>query len=437
LDGQIIFQLPEINDIISQFFSQIQEAIPKFEPLLGYTASAPFILLAAAGIIFLGIAGEVFFRKTGMPDVLFLMVLGIIIGPVLGLVSQDAIRQIVPYFSAIALILIMYDGGLNLDIRNVIKSAPYAVVLSILGFITSVIVVTVVAFFGLEWELMQSILLGAIVGGSSSIIVFGLVNKLAISDQTRSILSLESAMTDILVTIVAFVLIGIIVSGIFDPNVALGSFANSVGIGVLLGFGIGIPWAFISSKIQNVQHSYMLTIGILFVIFFFEKSFGGSGALAPLIFGLMIGNKLFLSKYLKFKIPEIKADDPTHNQLTFLVRSFFFVFLGLLTGIDRIEYIFFGVVAGILIYVARMGFVKISIPKRLSIFDKKVTQVMIPRGLAAAVVATIPLTLDFPNAQAYPQIVSVIIMTSVVITTIGIVRMKRYSPINNAAELKK
>jgi len=37
-------------------------------------------------------------------------------------------------------------------------------------------------------------------------------------------------------------------------------------------------------------------------------------------------------------------DDPTHNQLTFLVRSFFFVFVGLMATFGQIEYMIFGIV---------------------------------------------------------------------------------------------
>ena len=50
---------------------------------------------------------------------------------------------------------------------------------------------------------------------------------------------------------------------------------------------------------------------------------------------------------------------------------------------------------------------------------------MIPRGLAAAVLATFPLTMGLPNAEAYPQIVFVIIMVSVIITTLGMGKAKK------------
>lgn len=423
---------------IKEIFSKSQEFIPQFSPIIGQVLSAPVLLLAGAIIIFLGVAGESFFKKTGIPDIAFLMILGVIIGPVLGIIPTNVVIKIVPYFAAIALILIMFDGGLNLDIRDVIKTAHYAVLLSIAGFITSVISVALVATYGLGWGLIESILLGTIVGGSSSIIVFGLVRRLPISDQTKSMLSLESAITDILVTIIAFVLIEMLISGILDPKLAAISFGKSVAVGLVLGFGIGIPWAYLTTRFQNAQHSYMLTIGILFVIFFVEKSLGGTGALAPLIFGLMLGNKQLISRYLKFKVPEISSDDPTHNQLTFLVRSFFFVFVGLLATIGRLEFIFFGIIGAVLIYLTRIGIVKISLRNRFSKFDNKVTVAMIPRGLAAAVVATIPLTMGLQNAEFYPQIVFVIILGSVIITTVALTKAKAHMPIDsNSSDVKK
>ena len=71
---------------------------------------------------------------------------------------------------------------------------------------------------------------------------------------------------------------------------------------------------------------------------------------------------------------------------------------------------------------------KITLTKRFSKLDKQVTYSMIPRGLAAAVLATFPLTLGLPNAEVYPQMVFFIILTSVIITTIGLGRSKKIPP---------
>ena len=90
-----------------------------------------------------------------------------------------------------------------------------------------------------------------------------------------------------------------------------------------------------------------------------------------------------------------------------------------------------GVIAAVLIYVGRIIVAKVSLTKRFSQLDKKVTEVMIPRGLAAAVLATFPLSYGLPNAEAYPQIVFFIIMTSVIITTIGLGQAKKIPPPDN------
>jgi cell volume regulation protein A len=158
------------------------------------------------------------------------------------------------------------------------------------------------------------------------------------------------------------------------------------------------------------------------------NSFGESGALTALVFGLMIGNKRHLSRILRFKVPRIEMDDPTHNQLTFLVRSFFFVFVGLMATFGQIEYMIFGIVITIAVFVGRAGVVKAVLTKKFSRLDKSVTNSMIPRGLAAAVLATYPITMGLPNAEAYPQMIFFIILSSVIITTIGLGKSKKIPP---------
>ena len=421
--------LSEIDlTLILNKFTELQNFITGLTVQEGVIASADVILLAAGVVIFLGVAGEAFFKKTGIPDVAFLMILGVIIGPVLGIIQAEAVIQVVPYFAALALIIIMFDGGLNLDIKHIVKTAHYSFTLAIVGFILSVIIISLATHYVLEWTWLESILLASIVGGSSSAIVFGLVRNIRISEETKSILSFESAVTDILATIIAFILFEAVLAGHFDLQTLQETIGRAVVVGLVLGFGVGIPWMYISTKFGNAQHAYMLTLAILFVLFFLANSFGESGALTALVFGLMIGNKKHLSKILRLKVPKIERDDPTHNQLTFLVRSFFFVFVGLMATFGEIEYVIFGVVVTIAVYVGRMSLVKAVLRKGFSKLDKSVTKSMIPRGLAAAVLATYPITMGLPNAELYPQMIFFIILSSVIITTIGLGKSKKIPP---------
>ena len=207
------------------------------------------------------------------------MILGVLIGPVFGIIQPEVVLEVVPYFAALALIIIMFDGGLNLEIKSMVKTAHFASILSIIGFVISVVTVTGLAHYWLEWGWIESILLGSIVGGSSSAIVFGLVRNLRISGDAKSMLSFESALTDILATIVAFVLFEAVLTGSLDINTLSDTIGRAIAVGLILGFGVGIPWMYLTTKLSNSQHAYMLTLGILFVLYFMANAFGESGAL--------------------------------------------------------------------------------------------------------------------------------------------------------------
>ena len=80
-------------------------------------------------------------------------------------------------------------------------------------------------------------------------------------------------------------------AGHFDLQTLQETIGRAVVVGLVLGFGVGIPWMYLSTKFGNAQHAYMLTLAILFVLFFLANSFGESGALTALVFGLMIGKQ--------------------------------------------------------------------------------------------------------------------------------------------------
>jgi len=103
--GQIdeVFPLFDFDtSLILDKIVEIQSSIATLSIQDAPIASAHVILLAAGVVIFLGVAGESFFKKTGIPDVAFLMIFGVIIGPVLGIIQPEAVIEVVPYFAALA-----------------------------------------------------------------------------------------------------------------------------------------------------------------------------------------------------------------------------------------------------------------------------------------------------------------------------------------------
>ena len=141
-------------------------------------------LVTIAAIFLIGAVGEVVFRRTQVPDVIWLLLAGVLIGPVSGVVSQAQLNAIAPYFGALTLVVVLFDGGTKLDLRDIFSAAPRSGALSILTFSASLFGVAGLAY-GLhrlgwlpaEWTWAHAVLLGAIVGGSSSIIIMPAMAK--------------------------------------------------------------------------------------------------------------------------------------------------------------------------------------------------------------------------------------------------------------------
>jgi cell volume regulation protein A len=388
---------------------------------------AVIAFLVAAVIIILGFLGEEFFNRTSIPDSILLLLFGVILGPIFHLFAHEELLAITPYFAALALIIILFDGGLNMDIREAVKNSPRALILGITGWILNVIVTALLTKYLLGWRLLNGLLLGSIVGGGSSIIVIALVRKLKVTEKIETVLSLESILTDVLCTVGAFTAINIILSGEVSLNSALGSVGIAFGVGILVGLGFGVAWLVILERIKGKPNAYMLTLAMLFLTFVVATNLNGNGALSALFFGLIIGNSRHIGKQLKFR-STISIDNSVrdfHSQISFLIRSFFFVFTGLLFSFSSYFSVIFGLLLSVIFLGIRFVVVKIAAVKsELSNYGTLMT-VMFPRGLAAAVLASLPLTSGVPDSQVLPEIAFIVIITTIIVTTVGVAVLKK------------
>jgi cell volume regulation protein A len=383
--------------------------------------------LVAAIIIILGFLGEEFFNRTSIPDSILLLLFGVLLGPVFQLFAHEELLAITPYFAALALIIILFDGGLNMDIREAVKNSPRALILAIIGWILNVIVTAAFTKMILGWRLLDGLLLGSIVGGGSSIIVIALIRKLKVTEKIETVLSLESILTDVLCTVGAFTTIKILLSGEVSIEAALGSVGIAFGVGILVGLVFGVAWLVILERIKGKPNAYMLTLAMLFLTYVVATNMNGNGALSALFFGLIIGNSRPIAKQLKFRTT-ISIDNDVrdfHSQISFLIRSFFFVFTGLLFSFSSYFSVFLGLLLSVTFLGIRFVVVKIATVKsELREYETLMT-IMFPRGLAAAVLASLPLTMLGSSYQIFPEIAFIVILTTIMITTVGVAAIKK------------
>jgi len=283
----------------------------------------------------------------------------------------------------------------------------------------------------LEKSVIVGLILGAIVGGTSSPIVIPLAARLRnLQDKTKVVLSIESIITDplcIVVVLAAFLMIT-------TPNASIGdgvkSLVSTFAVGGVVGALIGLVWLPVMHRIRKEQFSYILTLAIVFLIYSLTESWwGGAGALSCLSFGLVLGNGKKVLKMIDYQGKGFEMDDETkqfHSLTSFVIRTFFFVYLGMMVSFQKTEYIIIGILVLISLLILRYVAVFISTIKGgFEKDDKQTMTVMMPRGLAAAILAINfgPKFVDklMPGLTGFFEDVAfVIILGTAIITTIGV-----------------
>jgi len=154
-------------------------------------------LLALIGLVIVtGFFSGFLFEKARIPDVLLLLMMGVVISNWLGPETKDLIRSFAPYFGALALIMILFEGGLTLDFRSVAGQFHSAFVLALVNFLICMSLTTWAAHGWLHWGLFPSLMFGTIIGCTSSAVVMPTVNRLRSPESTKALAAMESVFSD-------------------------------------------------------------------------------------------------------------------------------------------------------------------------------------------------------------------------------------------------
>lgn len=397
-------------------------------------ASADVLTAFAAigGIIAIGFTATLIFERTRVPDLLILILLGLLIGPValtyfgFSFVPPGVLALATPYFTAMALMIILFDGGLNLRLREVVRYLNVVALHTGMTFILTLFLVAWVTVVVLGYPWLVGLLLGAVLAGTSSAVVIGIVRALRVSEETKILLTLESVVTDVLCVVTVIALIEFLRGG---PGASVSIVIFGLGqaflVALVLGVAVGIGWLLLLSRLEKKPFSYMLTIAVLFVLYALTESVGGSGAMASFVFGLILGNQREFGRRLLVR-PTLVVDDRIkqfHSELSFVIRTFFFVFLGLVFTFQfsvgwavssdlpalrsfngTFSLFLIGVVLTFLVIVS-VRFVAARVtalvrPKPPA--EKRVLWTVMGRGLAAAVLASLPFTIPAFTAPSSP-----------------------------------
>lgn len=346
-------------------------------------------------LIFCAHLFNAWFSRRRIPDVLLLMLIGILVGPVLGFVTPANLDEIGPVLASLTLLFILFDSGIDMKLDMVRRYWSGVVQVTFFSFVVSMATVTLVAYFLVDLELKASMMLGAMVAGTAAAIVIPLVRRMRVSVKTRVTLTLESAISGVLCIVIALAFI----EGYKLGNVSIGSMLGRVFASILMALVIGtvggIVWSSFMDRIRKLQNSMFLTPAFVFVIYGVAELLGYSGAIATLSFGLVLGNpEYFEMSFLK----KLRLNDMTpledneksfFKEFVFILKTYFFVYIGICIPFSNPLALAYGLVIAAALFVVRFALIAI-VGRKNTPEDRLTVSMMIPKGLVSAVLASMP-----------------------------------------------
>ncbi|HEV7298758.1 MAG TPA: potassium/proton antiporter [Tepidisphaeraceae bacterium] len=286
---------------------------------------ATAVFMTVIGVL---VAVSVLFSKAvdriGVPVVLLFLVLGMLGGSegIGGIEFSD--YGIAVRLGTMALVLILFDGGLNTRAASIRQVLGPASVLATAGVLLTAALVTLFArLLGMPWP--AALLLGAVVSSTDAAAVFAVLRggRLQLRPRLGRTLEVESCINDPMAVILTTTLIQWLTQ---DGPVGLRPLL-AVPVQLLVGAGVGLILGYLGVmllrrvRLTTVGLYPVLTLAMAFVSFGLATVVNGSGFLSVYVTAVVLGNKA---------IPFRAGLSRIHDALAWMSQIGMFLMLGLL-----------------------------------------------------------------------------------------------------------
>ena len=349
---------------------------------------AEHILIELGGVVILGILSQWIAWRLRFPSIFLLLVVGFVAGPLTGIINPDALMgdMLLPFVS-LSVAVILFEGGLTLDVKELKEIGGVVLALIIVGVIVTWIVAAFAAYYLLDLNLQVAILLAAILVVTGPTVIGPLLRHIRPSGKVADILKWEGIVIDPVGALLAVLVFeGIVASGVQGATASvLLSLGKTVFFGGLSGMAFAALLVLLLRKFwipDYLQES--MTLSLVIASYLLADSLQHeSGLFATTLMGVVIANQKYVSvkHILEFK-----------ENLRVLIIAILFIVLAGRLQLDvfsniSLQSVFF---LGVLVFVARPLSVFLStLGSKLSVKEKLFLSWMAPRGIVAAAVSSL------------------------------------------------
>ena len=386
------------------------------------------LVLSVGLIIFLAHFFSSIFEKTKMPDVLPLIFIGILFS-LLGY-KPEVFGLSGSILSSIALALMLFQGGSHLSFDILKKGIKKCLLLSFVTFFCTLCLAFLFFHYVIGTGMIASVYGASIISCISPAVLVPIVYSLKINERLQSISVLESAITDVISIILAIGILEVAKAGGISVVKFIGTnLISIVFISFVVGFVGAIIWSILLEKIRKFPNSLTSTLAFIFILYGICELFGFNGPFAVLVFGLALSNSSkipvgIIKRFGASRMSEFTAiEKKLFSEIIFLVKTFFFVYLGISIEFSHFPLLVSGLILTLIIFFIRLVIVKPIMSRSESIRDLGLLAFIIPRGLATAVLAQIPLHMNLAPSLEYDflsvlPVVNGVVLSSIILTAV-------------------
>ncbi|MCC6281774.1 MAG: cation:proton antiporter [Saprospiraceae bacterium] len=364
------------------------------------------------------------FARTKVPDVLWLFIIGLLLGPIGGIVSLSNFGAVGPVFTTITLVFILFESGIDQRLEPLINSLGGTARITTYNFFGSCLVAAGITYFYTDLGVLRSLILGSIVGGTSSAVVTTLAKQYPMTERSSTILVLESAFSDVYTLAIPLTLLSAYKIGRVDVAFVTGQMIAAFLLAAMLGIAGAFLWSVLLNRMRTLQNTVFTTPAFVFIIYGIVEILNYSGPIAALAFGITLGNIDVLGPPIMKNVISRKPISLTDHEraffseAVFLLRTFFFVYIGISVRLQDWWMLMLGAIITGALFLIRIPIVRLAVPRDTPTKDAAFMATMIPKGLGAAVLASLPAQQGIPGGEIIQSVVFSVILCSTLFTTI-------------------
>lgn len=372
-------------------------------------AHSQSILLAGA-LLALAVTTTLVASRARLPGLVLFLLLGIAVGPEgLGLISfvgLDSVQTI----GVIALALILFEGGLASDWKEIRPVIGAATSLATVGTLLTAVITGLCTAYVLDFTTLQAMLIGGIVATTDGAAVFSLLRRSTLKRRLARMLEAEAGLNDP----VAILLVIGLIEWIQTPGYGISEmavlFVEELSMGLVVGVAVGLLAGRGIRAVGNVSPGLypVATMATAATAFGLAQELHGSGFLAVYLAGLMLGS---------MRLPAARAISDFHDGVAWVSQIAAFLVLGLLFSPASLvnlwpEALF---VTLVLMFLARpVAVFAATLFTRLEFREKALLQWSGMRGAVPIVLATFPLGTEITDSNAIFNIVFFVVLASAI-----------------------